>query len=400
MAFLIRRTEDREFIKQCISQPEIYGLEQKDAKDLLRYTNDISFVINYVQENSNTDSPKKKIKLPGGMTIGMEIESEGDASVALLHSSEILDGWETKADKSLEDGVEVVSPVLRSEDNREQEIYDICSILLLSGNYVSGKCGGHIHIGADYLKSIDAWKNLVEIWSNAENILYLISNRKGEKPREAIGEYARPISKNIADAIEKGEVDLESEDDIEKFCQELQKIQESRYFGINFENFGDVVKNTIEFRLANGTLDPDTWIENINLFGGIVAISQELAEIQEKVENGIEITNEEQKKLDALETIRESNDEEQKLSYLLYLAVDEEEQQIYFDRYYANSREMLGFKIVEDAGHIKINKKKIGKIAFTGEDRVTGVDYQQGSAIIQSELDREKEDTINHDISE
>ena len=34
---------------------------------------------------------------------------------------------------------------------------------------------------------MDAWKNLVKIWSNAENILYLISNRKGQKPREAIG---------------------------------------------------------------------------------------------------------------------------------------------------------------------------------------------------------------------
>lgn len=405
IAFLIRWTEDRDFIKQCIEQSETYGLEPKDAKGLLEYTKDIPFIINYVQESSKTDFQKKRIKLPKGMTIGMEIESEGNASVAILHSSEVLEGWETKADKSLEDGVEVVSPVLKSEDNREQEIYDICSILLLSGNYVSNNCGGHIHIGADYLKGIDAWKNLVEIWSNTENILYLISNRKGEKPRGKIGEYARPISNNIADAIEKGEVDLETEDDIEKFCQELQKIQgkgsfDSRYSGINFENFGDVVKNTIEFRLANGTLDPDTWIENINLFGGIIAISQELAEIQKKIENGIEITDEEQEKLDALETIRESNDEEQKLSYLLYLAVDEEEQQIYFDRYYANSREMLGFKIVEDAGHIKINKKKIGKIAFTGEDRVTGVDYQQGSAIIQSELDREKEDTINHDISE
>ena len=103
------------------SQPEIYGLEQKDAKNLLRYTNDISFVINYVQEKFKYRFSEEKIKLPGGMTIGMEIESEGDTSVALLHSSEILDGWETKADKSLEDGVEVVSPVLRSEDNREKK---------------------------------------------------------------------------------------------------------------------------------------------------------------------------------------------------------------------------------------------------------------------------------------
>ena len=43
-------------------------------------------------------------------------------------------------------------------------------------------------------------------------------------------------------------------------------------------------KNTIEFRLANGTINPEMWIENANLFGGMVAISEELARIQK---NGI-----------------------------------------------------------------------------------------------------------------
>ena len=34
--------------------------------------------------------------------------------------------------------------------------------------------------------------------------------------------------------------------------------------------------------MANGTLNPDLWMDNINLFGGIVAISEELAQIQQK----------------------------------------------------------------------------------------------------------------------
>ena len=403
--FLISSTGDTKFIEECIIQPEIYGFGKKEAKELLFYTNDIPFIINYVKESPSTDSEMKKIKLPKGMTIGIEIESEGNASVALLQESELLDDWKTKKDKSLEEGVEVVSPVLKSEDSREQEIYDICSILRLCHNYESERCGGHVHIGADYLKSVDAWKNLIELWANTENIMYLICNKEGQRPRGEIGEYAAPISHNIANAIEKGEVNFEDEDDIVLFCFELQELQGrgssgTRYSGINFLNFGDEEKNTIEFRISNGTIDPDTWIENINLYGGIIAISQELTEIQQKLENGIEITDDEQKKIDAFKTIKESDYEEQKLECLLYLVVDENEKQIYLDRYDANSNEMLGFNVVKDAGHIKINRKKIGKIAFSGNDRVTGEDFQQGSAIIQSELDRENKDTINYGIRE
>ena len=76
-----------------------------------------------------------------------------------------------------------------------------------------------------------------------------------------------------------------------KFTSELRKVQSrnendiARYSGINFMNTGSQGKNTIEFRLANGTIDPDTWIENINLFGGLVKSAQELAEIQKKPEN-------------------------------------------------------------------------------------------------------------------
>lgn len=91
---------------------------------------------------------------------------------------------------------------------------------------------------------------------------------------------------------------------------------------------------------------------------GIIAISQELAEIQQKLENGIEITDDEQKKLDAFETIKKTDYEEQKLECLLYLAIDEKERQIYINRYDANKTEMLGFDIVKDAGHIIINRKK------------------------------------------
>ena len=234
---LIRGTEDIEFIKQCIEQPQVYGLKE-EVKELVKEVKSIPFIVDYVRRNFNLNQDEmKKIKLPSGMTIGIEIESEGEFSPKLLQEEEVIKGWQAKKDKSLDNGVEIVSPILKSENSNERPIYEICSILKLCGNYTSGNCGGHIHIGADYLEDINAWKNLLELWSNTENLLYIISNEVGGIPRSKVYEYASPISQNIEEIMESGEIDLESEDDIRNFCDSILQIQGknangSRYSGI------------------------------------------------------------------------------------------------------------------------------------------------------------------------
>lgn len=399
LIFLIRNTEDIEFIKQCIERPQVYGLKE-GVEELAKEVKSIPFIVDYVHRNFNLNQDEmKKIKLPPGMTIGIEIESEGELSPKLLQEEEIIKGWHTKKDKSLDNGVEIVSPVLKSENSNERPIYDICSILKSCGNYTSDNCGGHIHIGADYLKDINAWKNLLELWSNTENLLYIISNAVGETPRSEVYEYASPISQNIEEIMESGEIDLESEDDIQNFCDSILQLQGknkngSRYSGINFENFGSLYKNTIEFRLSNGTINPETWVENINLFGGIVAVSQELSVIQNKIENGIKLTEDEQNKIKLFEQIKslrnEETNEEKKLECLLALAIDDVEHSTYLERYRVNKQKMGYSYIVKDVKPININKKQLGKLAFTGKDSVTGEEYKQGSSIIQSELDIDK----------
>ncbi len=216
-------------------------------------------------EESNFTDSEMKIDLPEGMTIGIEIESEGFIGEFVRGN---LLGWEAKEDGSI-DGVEVVSPRLVGSEKDSQQIFQICNILKNIGQKVTQVCGGHIHIGADYLTSNEAYLILLELWSNAEKVLYQISNNAGELTREnALDTYAPPISKKIEEALEEGYVDLSVEDSFDYFVYDLETIQENdRYSGINFLNVGSDVKNTIEFRLSNGTLDAKTWIENINLFG-------------------------------------------------------------------------------------------------------------------------------------
>ena len=88
-------------------------------------------------------------------------------------------------DSSLTDfGVEAISPILTDCKEDIEDVYMMCE--MLKDQEISEKCGGHIHIGSDYLTSKEAYANLYEIWGNTENIMYLISNEAGKAPRRGV----------------------------------------------------------------------------------------------------------------------------------------------------------------------------------------------------------------------
>ena len=128
-------------------------------------------------------------------------------------------------------------------------------------------------------------------------------------------------------------------DDLRQLAMDSQKNENGevdRYHGINYKNLGKGMSGTIEFRLANGTIDEETWIENINLFGGIVRASEELALIEQKTAE--DRTAEEQQRLDDFESLKYlGTSDKDKLEILLSLAIAEEDRDIYRERYNANS---------------------------------------------------------------
>lgn len=254
------------------------------------------------------------------------------------------------------------------------------------GQNVSERCGGHIHIGASYLTMEESWRNLTEIWVNSEKILFTISNKAGEIPRNGIFEYASPISRNFEEMLNSGNINIENEESLKYF---VKRNQQSRYFGINFMNIGDS-KDTIEFRLANGTIDADIWIQNINLFGGIVRSSEDLARIQTKP--GDERTQQEKKMLEYFEQIKKSKiSERDKLEALLSIIIPEEHRDIYRKRYKVNSKlieqnSVIKKRIIENVTKSPISIKQVGRKAFLGEDGVTGQEYSQTINIIERDL--------------
>ena len=283
-----------------------------------------------------------EIGLDEKMTIGMEIESEGPMSSQIQTLNKVAKkqvdgetiGWEPEWDGSWnKEGIEVISPILTDNKEDVEDIYMVCSMLQKCGHSTNERCGGHIHIGANYLKSKDAYVNLFEIWGNAEKIICKMSNEIGNIPRMGLEEYASPISPKLNEAIENGTINLESEEDLDQFISEIQEIQKDRYSGINLLNINNG-QDTIEFRISNGTINPDTWIENARLYGRIVQIAQKLAEIEKKPEQ----SKEDEKLLDLKEHLKEKIHEQEKMEILLELLFSKEERNVYRERYFSSSK--------------------------------------------------------------
>lgn len=288
---------------------------------------------------------KKSIDIDKNITTGLEIECEGELYQHILELRHTLPRkgkdangmsfWGIKEDASLSKGVEAFSPILTDCKRDVEDIYIICKLLKIAGMHVSERCGGHIHLGADYFKTKLAYTIFLEICSNTEEILYTICNKEGSIPRNGVMEQAKSISNELYKAIKNNSIDVNSKENLDEFIKKTQETQQNKRYFVRLENINkDIEKNTIEFRGPNGTLDPDTWIENIRLFARIMEVSKKLSELETKKE-----LSEKEKRMLLLEKkIIQDIPIEEKLEILLELLFEKEEQETYRNRYIVNSK--------------------------------------------------------------
>lgn len=422
---LITETKDTEYIKQCIKDKEI-GISKDDEIDLILDIGDENYLLQCMTDDSigitkaqkivlsqyikdkkfkqqlikecEPTSIKDKIELPEKMTIGIEIESEGKFSRFLtgeFFGKELVEGWKSKYDGSLDNGIEVVSTILSGTEKDSKSIYTICKLLKNLGERTSERCGGHIHIGADYLTSKESYINLLMMWSNTEKMLYETSNPPGKVPRHRSVEfYATPISGKIESALKKGSINLTTENDLANFVQQIKDVQKNRYSGINFLNANSSKKNTIEFRLPNGTINPKTWIENINLFGGIIQVSENLAQIQRKPKESRD--EKENQKIQLFEKLNSGDiSESERIDILLNLAVGENKKEIYINRYKANDELVKKMPFLKYELEFKLAEKpitidKIKEMLFAGNEPMIEGKMLEAEKRIALDLEREQ----------
>ena len=381
MEHLVHKTEyDNEKNEFNLSKEEI---------DFLKVVTNKEYFKKYLARKSN--NYKSCIKLPEAITIGMEIECIGPYSNYLKLLGKFGE-WKCEIDGSVEGdkidelGVEVKSPILTgNQEQTSNNIKNMCKLLKNMGQRVNGTCGGHIHIGADYLTSSQSLENLMELYLNNEKALYLISNKEGEIPREDVIKFAAPMSQYMEDVLDSGEINLEDVEDLEKLKQNISKVSSNdRCRGINFENLAENGIGTIEFRLSNGTVDSDVWIQNINLFGGMVKVAEDIHIIQEKGEETR--TKKEKEMLEKFERIRSGdNSEQERLELLLELVITDEDRRIYTDRYSVNSEllhknarleKLLDINLETRQKEFNLKKYYIGKKIIGSQDRITGDEIQ------------------------
>ena len=343
--------EDRETKINVIAQSIID--KNKAWEELGKIDKDFGIAYQLMEGTRKVDINYKTIGLPSKMTIGVEIEAEGKISEIL---PEAIGIWEAKQEDSLQYGTEYVTKEpINDNESSIYEIYRINEILKAVGMETSERCGGHVHIGADYITSEEGFKELLELWGNAEEVYYLIANKEGELPRENIPYYAPPVSRDI----QRIEAENIPEDE---FVANAQRIIESRYRGLNIQNINvNNSKNTIEFRVSNGTLDGNTWIENIRLYGRTVEIAEKLGVILKKLENEEELSKEEKELYGLKERLKQEIPLDEKMDILMEILFDEEERKVYRKRYDVNRSLDEEEQIVSNMEFRKVDFKKIYK---------------------------------------
>lgn len=216
------------------------------------------------------------------------------------------------------------------------------NILEINGDEViiNNKCGLHIHFDSQCLTNNPSrFKNFMKLYAESEELLYKICNDKNDPIRKhAIYKnfkgihlisslwrngIAAPTGKKILKQIEDGtlKVTYNKFGKLKMFTNKY-KLDERRYRGLNLTNIGNRKKNTIEFRMANGTLNPETIKQNVFLYASLI-------------NTAIHITEKSQQFQEKLETFyRTDVTEEQKVqSFLKLIMKDQNDINIYMERW-------------------------------------------------------------------
>ena len=193
-----------------------------------------------------------------------------------------------------EGGAELISPILRDTESDWQDVADMCEQMQkYPGNkgdkvVADSSCGLHVHFDVGCLtKDSNRMKNFLRLYAESEELLYKMCNEKGSPIRKhAIKRnmtgihllsspfrkgFANPTGKKILKQIEDGtlKVSYKKMGRFKLFTKSL-KISNKRYSGLNLTNIGDSNKNTIEFRMANGSLDPAVIKQNVFLYASLI----------------------------------------------------------------------------------------------------------------------------------
>lgn len=234
---------------------QLSKLNKNDLQDLISLINKTSL---HLRENLGLNS---------AITLGLELEVEHTDQNKIyeqLNKTNDYDKWTVKDDASLVKGAEITTPILTDTQENWAHLEQVCSILQELAD-IGDNAGGHIHIGSNILNGDrQAFVNFIKIWSVYEHVIFRFSYGEFLTARPKILTHAKPMSK---DFWVYTRAYLFENTPLEEL---MQKLRAQRRQAVNFRNVklfeAKKLKNTIEFRCPNGTINPIVWQNNVNLF--------------------------------------------------------------------------------------------------------------------------------------
>lgn len=212
------------------------------------------------------------------VTFGCEIEYErvNRAKVDKFIQTN-LPMWESKKDGSLSYGGEITSPIMVDNEKNFNDLKKVCDFLKSNRADTFHNAGGHIHVGAKLLgEDVDAWRLFLKLYTAYENILFRFSYGDKDSGRSKILQYAKPVADELYSKMDR----LNIADYL--FYIELYVPKKDRRYALNFcnvkfEHINDIwkLKNTLEFRCPNASINPIIWQNNINAFTKMIVSSKD-----------------------------------------------------------------------------------------------------------------------------
>lgn len=204
--------------------------------------------------------------------------------------------WKVVPERSLVEGGEIVSPILHNEDSTWDSLDEICSYLSIAGAKDDELTGAHVHAGADILGySAKAWNNLGKLIMAYENIIFRFSSGEYNRLRDGIDLMAYPIALDLYYEYKYNSYYNSCLASVLYFLGIKEKFQSFNFKNVKMYDLESrVMKNTIEYRLPNGTFEPVIWQNNINMFLHLLeACKKELDEayIKRRIDRLDEIYN-------------------------------------------------------------------------------------------------------------
>jgi hypothetical protein len=194
-----------------------------------------------------------------GRKFGVELEFIGDRrEVCNAMRSQGLDcnierynhrnrrTWKIVPDASVSGGAELVSPVLRGEDGREQ-VRKACAALQAAGATVNRSTGLHVHHDARSM-TLDSFKRLARVWYESQQAVdqLVAPSRRGDRAG-----YCRPLT-------ERDVTNVEAMTTLER----RGRVPVDRDKSLNLSSFNR--HGTVEVRQHQGTIDADkvlAWVD-------------------------------------------------------------------------------------------------------------------------------------------